>query len=77
MTDKQRHPPLRRFMWHPLVAVLPVLHFGYRLLSGQGTAYRVVGLAVGVIWIVGAVYDRWTEHRLLDYLYAQDDGDDA
>ena len=71
----RKHPRLRLFSWHPLLAAVPFSYLVHRVSVRGFTTLGTITLAVVTIWFVLAVVDLATRHRYLDWLYSEDDID--
>ena len=70
-----RHPFLRRFSWHPVAVAIPL---GYMIWSTYAKGFgvvRTIGLVWIAVWFVLSVIDLRTHHRLLDWMYQDEDCD--
>jgi hypothetical protein len=72
-----RHPLLRRLAWNPIVAAVPLARLWGNSYDSGFPIVRTAGAAFVGLWFALAVYDTLTNHRLLDYLYADEADSDA
>jgi hypothetical protein len=63
------HPHIRRLSWHPLLPAIGIIWLAWRCWQFGFTAWRTTGLILVAVWLGLAIYDRFTRHRFLDWLY--------
>jgi lysylphosphatidylglycerol synthetase-like protein (DUF2156 family) len=70
---RPRHSRYHRSIWHPLAPALCLVVVTLSITRAGLTLTTTSALACCVIWLVMSVYDRSTDHRLLDRLYGRPD----
>jgi hypothetical protein len=64
-----RHPLQLRLTWNPLVVAVPLAFLGYTAYLADFPTWRTAGAAFVALWFGLSVYDALSGHRLLDWLY--------
>jgi uncharacterized protein YegJ (DUF2314 family) len=64
---------LRRLGWHPLLALGPFSYLAYRTYLGGAGVATLAALAFVGIWLGLSIYDWFTAHRWLDWLYRNEE----
>lgn len=68
-----QHPFLLRLVWNPLVVAVPFAYLAYMTYLLGFPIARSVGTAVVGLWFGLSVCDMITGHRVLDWLYSDEE----
>jgi hypothetical protein len=68
-----RHPLARRLLWSPLVGAVPLAYLGYMAYLQGFPPGRTAVAGVVALWFGLAVFDTFSSHRVLDWLYSDED----
>jgi hypothetical protein len=70
---KPRHPFLRRVGWNPAIVAMPFAYLAYTTYLAGFPVPRTIGAAFVGLWFGLSVFDFATRHRLLDWLYSDEE----
>jgi hypothetical protein len=67
-----KHSFLRRLNWNPIVVAVPFAYLVYTTVLAGFPLARTAGAAFVTLWFGLSVYDSLSHHRLLDWLYSDE-----
>ena len=62
--------------WNPFVVVFPLGYFIYKCFFVDASWFRISALAFISLWFLMSVYDYFSNHKLLDWMYSDEHDDE-
>ncbi len=69
---KSPHSLYKRLAWHPVVVLVPLTFWIFKIYSTEFSTFRIIGLLVVTLWFAISVYDLFSKHKALDWMYPED-----
>lgn len=63
----------RRFNWNPFVVAVPFIYLWHSAYRFEFPWFRTAAACFVSVWFLGALYDFMSGHRLLDWMYSDDE----